>query len=464
MFAFPSSPLGSNAYQTQAPSLTAKGDPRQFVKHNYTDHSHEQGDINYARRYNLECCEHDNTQEGGDGISSKLQPVAEILQSPTFPLKLHMILDKIEKSDSNMKKAISWLPHGRAFHIRNGDIFKREILPKYFKNCKMSSFYRQINLYGFVRLTTGCETGAYYHEYFLRERAFLTKNIARTKVKGTKIRMTSAPKDEPNFYEMAPVCSMQQSIGIPSETVPNSNQGKESIAFSAAMREMERISYTNAESRNYGYSVPQNAIQSSFLGGMASPQESVSHPSSLSPYNLDGYLADNSRPPYHDMPRTVHHDMLRAAAVQSELSRTALHNETSRTEVHTEMARAVIHNEMTQAAMHNEMTQAAMHDEMAQAAMHNEMTQAAMHDEMTQAAMHNELSRNIRSEMPRMAHHIEIPQTLHNIRQRAMPTSNLATRNSPHRAEEMKMMPEMTRAEEMRAFSNMATYSNLNHL
>jgi len=365
----------SNASQTQEPSLTAKGDQRQFVKHNYTDHSHEQGDHNYVNRYNLECHEHDTTQEEqGGGSSSKQKSIARTLQSPTFPLKLHMILDKIEESDSDMKNAISWLPHGRAFHVRNGDIFKREILAKYFKNCKMSSFNRQINLYGFARLSTGYDTGSYYHEYFLRGRAFLTKNIVRTKVKGTKIRPTSAPKDEPNFYAMAHVsflmqqpisrplevvpsndqgetsvaflaairCSRQQLISTPLEVAPSSVQDENSIALLAAMREVERIT----ESRNYMYNVPQNVIQSAFLGGMASPQATFSRSLSLSFYNPDGYLDDNLRSPYNDMPRTVNDDIMIKAAVQNELSRIAIHNEMS--------ARTAMYNESSRAAMQNE--------------------------------------------------------------------------------------------------------------
>ena len=429
MYAFPSpheqvgNRSGSDANQIQVPGLTAKGDPRQFVKHNYTDHSHEEGDVNYAKRYNLECYEHDNTQEGGDGTSSEQQPVTQILQSPTFPLKLHMILDEIEDSNSNMKNAISWLPHGRAFHIRNGDIFKREVLAKYFKNCKISSFYRQINLYGFIRLTTGCETGAYYHEYFLRGKAFLTKNIVRTK-KGTKIRPTSAPKNEPNFYGMAPICSMQQSISTPLELGPSSGQGENSIALLAAMQEVERINYANVESQNYRC-IPQNTIQSAFLGGIVSPHASVDHPLPLSLFNSNGYLADDLRSQYNQMPRTINQDMMRAAAVRNELSRTALHNEMSQVAAHTEMARAVVHNELSRAAVHNE---------------------------MTRAAMQNELSRNVHNEMPVMAHHAEVQHTLHDEIQRIIPTSTLTASNSPHQTEELEMIAEMLRASNRHIF------------
>ena len=43
-----------------------------------------------------------------------------------------------------------------------------EILPEYFRTSKISSFYSQLNVYGFEWITIGCNIGAYYNEYFLR--------------------------------------------------------------------------------------------------------------------------------------------------------------------------------------------------------------------------------------------------------------------------------------------------------
>lgn len=190
------------SFRQQKPGLTAKGDERQFVQHNYTDHANKEDELvvvygtNLDERYELSRYNTDGNEECS---GKKGKP------SPLFPLKLYMILEEVErKCEGNV---INWLPHGRAFHIRNNDLFARKILPEYFKNCKISSFYRQLNLYGFVRLTAGFDTGAYYHEYFLRGKPFLTRNIIRTKVKGTKIRAASSPDEEPDFYSMPALSS-----------------------------------------------------------------------------------------------------------------------------------------------------------------------------------------------------------------------------------------------------------------
>jgi len=177
--------------------LTAKGEKRLFVKHKYTDQAKREDELVGLRGFlddRYELPHHSNNK----CYKAKSKP------SPLFPLKLYMIMGELQSIGKG--NIITWLPHGRAFCIRNNDLLVKEVLPEYFKNCKMSSFYRQLNLYGFLRLTTGRDTGAYYHESFLRGRAFLTRHIFRTKVKGTKIRAASSPQDEPDLYAFPPLC------------------------------------------------------------------------------------------------------------------------------------------------------------------------------------------------------------------------------------------------------------------
>jgi hypothetical protein len=96
---------------------------------------------------------------------------------------------------------VSWQPHGRCFVVHKPKEFVA-LLPHYFKLSKIASFQRQLNLYGFTRLTRGRDRGGYYHELFLKGRMFLAHNIHRIKVKGTGVRARSNPEQEPSFWEM----------------------------------------------------------------------------------------------------------------------------------------------------------------------------------------------------------------------------------------------------------------------
>jgi len=82
--------------------------------------------------------------------------------------------------------------------------FVEEIMPGFFRQTKMTSFQRQLNLYGFARLTTGPDRGGYYHELFIRGRLDLCKRMTRTRVKGNGSKAASSPSTEPNFYAMEP--------------------------------------------------------------------------------------------------------------------------------------------------------------------------------------------------------------------------------------------------------------------
>ena len=62
--------------------------------------------------------------------------------------------------------------------------------------------FPRLNLYGFRRLTQGPDTGAYYHELFLRGRPQLSLRMHRQKVKGTGHKQPADAMTEPNFYAM----------------------------------------------------------------------------------------------------------------------------------------------------------------------------------------------------------------------------------------------------------------------
>jgi hypothetical protein len=65
---------------------------------------------------------------------------------------------------------VSWCQHGRAFVIHDAKAFVEEIMPRFFKQSKLTSFQRQLNLYGFARVSSGRDRGGYYNPLFLRGR------------------------------------------------------------------------------------------------------------------------------------------------------------------------------------------------------------------------------------------------------------------------------------------------------
>lgn len=151
------------------------GNPRApiVVQHHYHDHSNDRPH------------EHHHPARGG-------------VVTP-FPVKLHEMLHDLEEDE--LDHIITWQPHGRCFVVHKSAEFVR-LLARYFKLSKLASFQRQLNLYGFRRLTHGKDRGGYYHELFLRSRPFLAQNIHRIKIKGTRVRARSNPTQEPNFYSM----------------------------------------------------------------------------------------------------------------------------------------------------------------------------------------------------------------------------------------------------------------------
>ncbi|XP_065913236.1 heat shock factor protein 4-like isoform X2 [Dysidea avara] len=57
----------------------------------------------------------------------------------------------VENPDYN--HLISWTSDGKSFTIHNHHAFSQQVLPKFFKHNKFNSFVRQLNLYGFRKMT-----------------------------------------------------------------------------------------------------------------------------------------------------------------------------------------------------------------------------------------------------------------------------------------------------------------------
>lgn len=111
-----------------------------------------------------------------------------------FPARLHRVLSDEENAD-----VITWMPHGRAFKIREKDKLISIVLPKYFVCKKYESFSRQLNGWGFKRLhQSGADNGCYYHECFLRGIPDVTCLIRR--LPSNLGKCAPFAEGEPDFY------------------------------------------------------------------------------------------------------------------------------------------------------------------------------------------------------------------------------------------------------------------------
>ena len=170
-------PPQASSRQVEPESTGGKSPPKQKLKHIYHDYSGIADTENYTRK-----------KTGG--------------VSTPFPEKL---MDMLDKESLIHPEIVTWCSHGRAFIMHKPKIFAAKIMGVYFKQSKLTSFQRQLNLYGFRRITQGVDAGAYYHELFLRGRHQLCMRMQRQKVKGVGHKQPTDVSTEPNFYAMKPL-------------------------------------------------------------------------------------------------------------------------------------------------------------------------------------------------------------------------------------------------------------------
>ena len=90
-------------------------------------------------------------------MQSKLVPSSP--SATSFPSLLHRCLsdiDELAKRDTDMnrlKTVIGWNSNGESFKIYDRKKFEQLIMPVWFPRIKYSSFYRQLRMYGFAKIS-----------------------------------------------------------------------------------------------------------------------------------------------------------------------------------------------------------------------------------------------------------------------------------------------------------------------
>ena len=90
------------------------------------------------------------------------------LRDAPFSVKLHRIL-----SNPEYEHMIAWLPHGRSWRVIDPIKFANVVIPLYFRHNRFSSFMRQVNGWGFHRVSRGIDINSYYHEVRLNHKPLL---------------------------------------------------------------------------------------------------------------------------------------------------------------------------------------------------------------------------------------------------------------------------------------------------
>lgn len=204
-------PTGRGVRMSGNHGLTEKGYARVVVEHNYVDHA--------------------SPEMAANKLSSIQQRRGRV---GSFPARLHAMLERAEEDGFHC--IVSWQPHGRAFRVHDHDTFVAEVMPRFFRHKKFSSFQRQLSLYGFLRLLKkGSDHGAYYHELCLRGMPELVRGMQRVANKGISIRTASNPHEEPNFFMMRPV-------GVQNGSAPSSRTTqKRSISAPSSPSDCSRL-------------------------------------------------------------------------------------------------------------------------------------------------------------------------------------------------------------------------------
>jgi hypothetical protein len=103
--------------------------------------------------------------------------VVELSSEHSFPWKLHLMLEHAEKD--NYDDIVSWVHYGTAFKVHKSREFVEKVMPIYFDQTKYDSFRRQLNMYGFTRMSRGEDHGVTSHPSFVKGARHLCENIRR---------------------------------------------------------------------------------------------------------------------------------------------------------------------------------------------------------------------------------------------------------------------------------------------
>ncbi|CAO4371527.1 unnamed protein product [Caenorhabditis nigoni] len=125
---------------------------------------------------------------------------------PVFLIKLWTIVE-----DTNLQSIVHWDESGASFHIADPDSFCRNVLPHFFKHNNLNSWSRQLNEYGFRKMTPESDHLEFSHPCFVQGRPELLSKIKRKKPsKETEGKVVNEQTQQSLDIVMAEMRSMRE--------------------------------------------------------------------------------------------------------------------------------------------------------------------------------------------------------------------------------------------------------------
>ncbi|KAI8818368.1 HSF-type DNA-binding-domain-containing protein [Fimicolochytrium jonesii] len=123
----------------------------------------------------------------------------------SFIQKLYTLVDAPEHT-----RFVQWNAAGDVFIVFHSEEFAKTVLPKYFKHCKFPSFVRQLNIYGFYRVSDARKTPlvrskeacVFSHNYFKKGRKDLLPLIRRKVGSKKELKRVYAEKAASREHEL----------------------------------------------------------------------------------------------------------------------------------------------------------------------------------------------------------------------------------------------------------------------
>jgi hypothetical protein len=101
----------------------------------------------------------------------------------SFPRKLHRLVE--DARQRSREDVVRFGDQGVGIEVLQPDVFAKEILPEYYRHSRMSSFRRQMAIYGFQRLSDATPASSssssmrWHHDLFVRGCPALCASIRR---------------------------------------------------------------------------------------------------------------------------------------------------------------------------------------------------------------------------------------------------------------------------------------------